>query len=215
MLCFMSAIIGGLVGNSNYGKYNFTALYGLVFVSIGVGGIKCCIAAFGVDQLIGNNQNVTSTQVHGFFSTFYFSIHLGVLFGMITSPIMNKILLYNGHSINEYSMRFGMVVISMAISISVFVCGSTYYFFKKSLTNILPKMIKCILLSLWKRLTSRYDETKNKHWLELAKDSFSNEIINDTKKTLHMLCLYIPLSVFWSLFDQQVNNKNTCNLYSY
>ncbi|CAH1711318.1 unnamed protein product [Aphis gossypii] len=49
---------------------NFMALYSLVFISIGVGAIKCCIAAFGVDQLIGNNQNVTSTQVHGFFSTF-------------------------------------------------------------------------------------------------------------------------------------------------
>ncbi|KAF0762246.1 peptide transporter family 1-like, partial [Aphis craccivora] len=143
------------------------ALYSLVFISIGVGAIKCCIAAFGVDQLIGNNQNVTSTQVHGFFSTFYFSIHLGVLFGMITSPIINKILLYKGHNINGYIIRFGLV------------------------------------FSLWKRLTSPCKETKNKHWLELAKDSFSNETINDTKKTLHILYLYIPLSVFWSLFDQQ------------
>jgi len=83
------------------------------------------------------------------------------------------------------------------------------------ITTMLYIVYHCSQLSLWKRLTSRYDETKNKHWLELAKDSFSNEIINDTKKTLHMLCLYIPLSVFWSLFDQQVNNKNTCNLYSY
>ncbi|XP_050054253.1 peptide transporter family 1-like isoform X4 [Aphis gossypii] len=233
MLCYLSAIIGGLVGNSDYGKYktiltfsilywigilmlfwstvqikntlltNFMALYSLVFISIGVGAIKCCIAAFGVDQLIGNNQNVTSTQVHGFFSTFYFSIHLGVLFGMITSPIINKILLYKGHNINGYIIRFGLVVITMSISISVFVCGNPYYFFKKSLTNILPKMIKCILFSLWKRLTSRCKETKNKHWLESAKDSFSNETINDTKKTLHILYLYIPLSVFWSLFDQQ------------
>lgn len=65
----------------------------------------------------------------------------------------------------------------------------------------------CSQFSLWKRLTSRCKETKNKHWLESAKDSFSNETINDTKKTLHILCLYIPLSVFWSLFDQQVNHK--------
>jgi len=93
-------------------------LYSLIFISIGMGAIKCCIAAFGVDQLIGNNQNVTSTQVHGFFSTFYFSIHLGVLFGMITSPIINKILLYKGHNINGYIIRFGLVVITMAISIS-------------------------------------------------------------------------------------------------
>ncbi|XP_029343799.1 solute carrier family 15 member 2-like [Acyrthosiphon pisum] len=192
------------------------ALYGLVFVSIGVGGIKCCIAAFGVDQLIGNDQNVTSTQVHVFFSMFYFSIHLGVFFGMITSPIINKILLYSGHNVNEYVIRFGMVVITMAISISVFVCGTPYYLFRKSLPNILPKMIKCIFFSLWKQLTSPCKETKNEHWLEMAKNSFPNDIINDTKKTLHMLCLYIPLSIFWSLFDQQVNIRNkSCKSYPY
>ncbi|KAE9545482.1 hypothetical protein AGLY_001025, partial [Aphis glycines] len=96
MLCYLSAIIGGTILTfsilywigilmlfwstvqiKNTLLTNFMALYSLVFISIGVGAIKCCIAAFGVDQLIGNNQNVTSTQVHGFFSTFYFSIHLG------------------------------------------------------------------------------------------------------------------------------------------
>jgi len=64
--------------------------------------------------------------------------------------------------------------------------------------------------SLWKQLTS-CDKTKNEHWLEFAKNSFPNDIINDTKKTLHILCLYIPLSIFWSLFDQQVNiTKISC-----
>lgn len=58
---------------------------------------------------------------------------------------------------------------------------------------------------MWKKLTMCHKKTKNKHWLEYAKDSYSNSIINDTKKTLHMLRLYIPLSMFWSLFDQQVN----------
>ncbi|XP_060836354.1 solute carrier family 15 member 2-like [Rhopalosiphum padi] len=87
--------------------------------------------------------------------------------------------------------------------LGVFVCGSPYYLFKNSFTSILSKMIKCILVSLWKRLTSHCSETKNKHWLELAKDSFSNGIIDDTKKTLHILCFCIPLSVFWSLFHQQ------------
>lgn len=55
--------------------------------------------------------------------------------------------------------------------------------------------------SLWKQLTSPCKKTKNEHWLGMVKNTFPNDIINDTKKTLHMLCLYIPLSIFWSLFD--------------
>lgn len=77
-------------------------------------------------------------------------------------------------------------------------------------------LLNCSQFSLWKQLTSPCKETKNEHWLEMGKTSFPNDIINDTKKTLHMLCLYIPLSIFWSLFDQQVNIINkSCKSYPY
>lgn len=77
-------------------------------------------------------------------------------------------------------------------------------------------LLNCSQFSLWKQLTSPCKETKNEHWLEMAKNSFPNDIINDTKKTLHILCLYIPLSIFWSLFDQQVNIINkSCESYTY
>lgn len=67
-------------------------------------------------------------------------------------------------------------------------------------------------IALWKKLISFRKKTKKNHWLDYAEDSFSNRMtINDTKKTLHLLSLYIPLSVFWSLFDQQVNIHNFVN----
>lgn len=58
---------------------------------------------------------------------------------------------------------------------------------------------------LWKKCTSFNRNTKTSHWKDYMRGSFPNSITNDTKKTLHMLRLYIPLSAFWSLFDQQVN----------
>jgi len=94
------------------------ALYSLVLISIGMGGIKSCIAAFGVDQLIENHQNLGSTHVREFFSTFYFSIHLGVFFGLLSSPVITKIMLYEGHKINSYAVTFGLPAIMMTIAIS-------------------------------------------------------------------------------------------------
>lgn len=61
-------------------------------------------------------------------------------------------------------------------------------------------------LALWMKLSRRRGKRReNAHWLSCAETTFSGCIIDDTRKTLHMLCLYVPLSVFWSLFDQQVS----------
>lgn len=93
------------------------ALYSLILVSIGVGGLKSCIAAFGVDQLIENNLNISPSLVSAFFGTFYFSIHLGVLFGLVVSPICSKILSCKGYFIDAYAFRYGLSVFMMTIVI--------------------------------------------------------------------------------------------------
>lgn len=46
---------------------------------------------------------------------------------------------------------------------------------------------------------------KRDHWLEYADDEFDNVFINDVKAALKVLLLFVPLPVFWALFDQQVN----------
>lgn len=104
-------------GNEVYFS-SFMALYSLVLISIGMGGIKSCIAAFGVDQLTEGDQNINGAHVRAFFSTFYFSIHLGVFFGMFASPAITKIMSYEEHSVNEYVVRFGLPAIMMTTSIS-------------------------------------------------------------------------------------------------
>ncbi|VVC43840.1 Proton-dependent oligopeptide transporter family [Cinara cedri] len=178
-------------------------LHSIILVSIGMGGIKSCIAAFGVDQLIESDRNISSTHVRVFFSTFYFSIHLGVFFGLIASPVITKIMLYERHDLNVYAIRFGFSALMMTIAVSIFVCGYPYYLFKEPIPNILPEMIKCIFLAIWKKYTSCQKKTKHKHLFEYAENSFPCYIINDTKKTLYILFIYIPLSMFWSLPDQQ------------
>src|SRR2546421_415017 len=41
------------------------------------------------------------------------------------------------------------------------------------------------------------------HWLEYADDKYEPKLINDVKGLLRVLFLYIPLPLFWALFDQQ------------
>lgn len=48
---------------------------------------------------------------------------------------------------------------------------------------------------------------KKEHWLDYASDKYDGQLISDIKATLKVLLLYIPIPVFWALFDQQVNIK--------
>lgn len=41
------------------------------------------------------------------------------------------------------------------------------------------------------------------HWLDYAEDKFGRKLVNETKVLLKILVLYIPLPLFWALFDQQ------------
>ena len=45
---------------------------------------------------------------------------------------------------------------------------------------------------------------KRDHWLDFASDKFDAQLIKDIKQVLRVLVLYLPIPVFWALFDQQV-----------
>ena len=47
---------------------------------------------------------------------------------------------------------------------------------------------------------------KPEHWLDHAKGKYSNQTIEDTKILLKILVMFIPLPIYWALFDQQVSH---------
>lgn len=44
---------------------------------------------------------------------------------------------------------------------------------------------------------------KEPHWMDHATKKYGSQLVNDIKSTFHVLVLYIPLPIFWTLFDQQ------------
>ena len=42
-----------------------------------------------------------------------------------------------------------------------------------------------------------------RHWLDHAKDDYSDSLVEDTKVLLQVLKIFLPIPVFWALFDQQ------------
>lgn len=54
-------------------------------------------------------------------------------------------------------------------------------------------------------LTTKFkSDEKKAHWLDHAEAKYGKKLVEDTKSALRVLVLFLPLPMFWALFDQQV-----------
>ena len=60
-----------------------------------------------------------------------------------------------------------------------------------------------------RRKWSSRDDEQHEHWLDFASDAFEAQLIQDIKQVLRVLVLYLPIPIFWALYDQQVMRKNS------
>ncbi|XP_062908584.1 solute carrier family 15 member 2 isoform X1 [Mobula hypostoma] len=173
------------------------SILGLFLIAVGTGGIKPCVAAFGGDQF-GDDQTFERRR---FFSFFYLSINAGSLLSTIVTPILRAdVTCFGGEC---YALAFGVPAALMVIALVVFLSGSGMYKKLPPQGNILVEVCKCIGFSIhnrWKHRSSTYP--KREHWLDWANEKYPKQLIKEIKMVSRVLFLYIPLPMFWALFDQ-------------
>ncbi|KAL6100349.1 slc15a2 [Pungitius sinensis] len=227
-LCYFTPILGALIADSWLGKFK-TIVYlslvyvvghvvksvgaiptvgdvnvhislsmlGLILIAIGTGGIKPCVAAFGGDQF--DEEHASERQK--FFSIFYMSINAGSLLSTVITPILRgDVKCFGGDC---YALAFGVPALLMIVALVVFMSGSVLYKRTPPQGNILLEVCSCIGFAIKKRWTSSKSESKRKHWLDWSEEKYSRRLIQEIKMVLRVLVLYIPLPMFWALFDQQ------------
>ncbi|XP_058830098.1 peptide transporter family 1-like [Topomyia yanbarensis] len=196
--CIGSTLIAmGAIPPLNLPATSMTVL-GLLFIAVGSGGIKPCVSAFGGDQFKIPEQAV---QLAKFFSLFYFAINAGSLISTTLTPILRE----DVHCFDDpdcFSLAFGVPAILMILSIIVFVCGKTMYTIKKPAGNMVVLVFKCIGNAITTKIKER-DSNPRSHWLDYAEAKYGKRVVSDIKSLMKILILYIPLPVFWALFDQQ------------
>uniref|UniRef100_A0A8C2ZZ87 Solute carrier family 15 member 1 n=1 Tax=Cyclopterus lumpus TaxID=8103 RepID=A0A8C2ZZ87_CYCLU len=167
------------------------SMLGLLLIALGTGGIKPCVAAFGGDQFQDHQEKQRST----FFSIFYLSINAGSLLSTVITPILRaqECGIYTQQQC--YSLAFGVPAALMVVSLIVFIIGSGMYIKTPPQGNIMVKVFRCIAVM--------YSPTFPK---ENPLDGLvrgEKLLIAQVKMVLRVLFLYIPLPMFWALFDQQ------------
>ncbi|XP_068560875.1 solute carrier family 15 member 1 [Cebidichthys violaceus] len=176
------------------------SMVGLFLIALGTGGIKPCVAAFGGDQF-GDHQE---KQRRTFFSVFYLCINGGSLLSTIITPILRaqNCGIYSQQKC--YSLAFGVPAALMVVALVVFIVGSGMYYKAEPQGNIMLDVCKCIGFAIKNRYKHRSNQyPKRQHWMDWAEDKYTKLLIAQIKMVLRVLFLYIPLPMFWTLFDQK------------
>uniref|UniRef100_A0A3B4TYI7 Solute carrier family 15 member 1 n=2 Tax=Seriola dumerili TaxID=41447 RepID=A0A3B4TYI7_SERDU len=176
------------------------SMVGLILIALGTGGIKPCVAAFGGDQFQDHQEKQRST----FFSIFYLSINAGSLLSTVITPVLRAQECGIHTKQKCYSLAFGVPAALMVVALIVFIIGSGMYIKTAPQGNILVKVCKCIGFAIKNRFRHRSSQyPKREHWMDWAEEKYDKLLIAQVKMVVKVLFLYIPLPMFWALFDQQ------------
>ncbi|XP_013391914.1 solute carrier family 15 member 1 isoform X2 [Lingula anatina] len=224
MLCYFTPLFGAMLADGYLGKFK-TILYlsivygignlimsltalpppesigpsvGLLLIGIGTGGIKPCVSSFGGDQFLANQAHLVAS----YFSLFYFAINAGSLISTFITPVLRADVHCLGAN-DCYLLAFGMPAALMIVALLVFVCGKSSYKINPPTGNLLGKVFKCIGRAIKNKFSRQNKFEMRDHWLDYADDVYENSFIEDVKAALHVLFMFLPLPIFWSLFDQQ------------
>uniref|UniRef100_A0A3P8UB13 Solute carrier family 15 member 1 n=1 Tax=Amphiprion percula TaxID=161767 RepID=A0A3P8UB13_AMPPE len=176
------------------------SMVGLFLIALGTGGIKPCVAAFGGDQFSDHQDKQRRT----FFSVFYLCINGGSLLSTIITPILRAQECGIKSKESCYSLAFGVPAALMVVALLVFIVGSGMYYKDEPQGNIMLDVCKCIGFAIKNRFRHRSTRyPKRQHWMDWAEEKYDKLLIAQIKMVLKVLFLYIPLPMFWTLFDQK------------
>lgn len=223
MLCYFSPLFGAIIADGLLGRFktifyvsiiyaignlvmSLTALpppewigpmIGLILIGIGTGGIKPCVSTFGADQFRPDQEKERFT----FFSAFYFMINLGSMISIILTPILRADVHCFGAEC--YPLAFGVPALLMFISLIVFLCGKSQYKITPPSGNLVGRVYHCVKAGITGKIKSQKTNVTMAHWLDYAEEKFEPDFVDEVKKLLTVLTLFLPLPLYWALADQQ------------
>lgn len=211
---YFTPIIGGYIADRFWGKYKtilyislfycighfmlammdvemFTNLFGkegilyigLFLIALGAGGIKPCVSANVGDQFTKKNQHLIAKV----FNWFYLSINFGSFFSTLITPWV----------LHKYGpgWAFGIPGILMALATLFFWMGR-HHMVKVPPTGKNPHGTIAVLTSAFKNMG------KGAGFFEGAKNEHPAEAVDAVKAAFNVSRIFIPLIIFWALFDQ-------------
>ncbi|KAJ9086743.1 hypothetical protein DSO57_1001002 [Entomophthora muscae] len=217
-LLYLFPVVGGAISDSYLGKFNTVVVFSVIalvghlmlsifsinhctgefgkfpiwaflvpvcLIAIGAGCTKPCAATHAGDQL---------TEADGpdkFYAAHSLMTSIGILLGVTVLPLIKE---HYGYHIS-YFFVVGVLVVSLV----TFVSGKRVFNIVPPSGDFLPwKIAKLVSLAV-KRRAKGY---KADHWLDLAKEDYSIELIQEARQFLRVAGIFAPLVFAWVLTEQ-------------
>ncbi|XP_035702259.1 peptide transporter family 1 isoform X2 [Folsomia candida] len=223
LMCYGLPIVWGIIADSFWGKYTTIWIVSLIFalgnviltlssipplnlpaipltmiglflMALGTSGMKPCVAPFGGEQF---KLPAQAKYLQQFFSVFFFAVTVGNMISTIITPVFRRDIQCFG--IGCYPLAFGVPSVTMLFAVGVFVSGKSLYKINPPAGNMLVKVVRCITHAL---VNKKYSDQEKSNWLDYADDKFDAGLINDIKMLLRVLVYYIPIPMFFALYEQ-------------
>ncbi|KAI6233476.1 Peptide transporter family 1 [Aphelenchoides fujianensis] len=191
-------------------------LAGLFAIALGTGGIKPCVSPFGGDQF----DPWETKMIAVWFSVFYFCINIGGMVSTYVSPIFRSMSCLGQDSC--YPLAFGVSAALMIAATVVFMLGSPWYKKKPTTSNVFADVWRLCTRAIGHKFRSSEPKA---HWLDHALTEHDCQrspvcqslkrrrhdqsacaearFVEDVKSLFRVLIMYLPLPMFWALYDQQ------------
>ncbi|KAL6553824.1 hypothetical protein OROMI_019497 [Orobanche minor] len=153
----------------------FGALY---ILALGTGGTKPNISTIGADQFDELDPKEKAHKL-SFFNGWMFSIFLGTL-------VSNTMLVYIQDNVG-WTLGYGLPTIGLAISIIIFLAGTSFYRYKVPTGSPFTKMARVIVAALRKRKVVVPTDTKELYELNLEMYTKKGKYRIDSTPTLRFL----------------------------
>lgn len=179
----------------------------LFLIALGTGGIKPNISSFVGDQFDSRSVDALASV----FSVFYFLINAGSLCSTILTPIISARV--------NYAWAFGIPAILLFVATVLFVLGSRGYTrYRVSRGPSVFTIFYRVIATAWrekrrakienggfpteKPASSDLAPMQKMPFLDYAKPKMGEKMVNDVQIVLRILFVFVPLPIFWSLYDQ-------------
>lgn len=156
---------------------------GLFVIGLGSGGIKPCVSAFMGDQIPDKSPEIMTRA----YNAFYWSINLGSFFAFLVIPTVR----------DHYGWSWAFLVpgIFMAMATFILWLGRNHY----------------------KHIPPNRDKTSSGFWsvlgailfkggMEKAKEIHGEVKVDETRRVLKILSIFVFVIPFWALFDQTASS---------
>lgn len=190
----------------------------LFLIALGTGGIKPNISSFVGDQFDPRSVEALASV----FAVFYFLINAGSLCSTILTPIIR--------ARGSYVLAFGVPAILLFVATVLFIAGgrgytryhvpagsSAFVVFYRVIKTAWTESRRAKKGASTFGLSSESDPVISESnadnvtplsatpFLDYAKPAMGDQIVEDIRIVLKVLLVFVPLPIFWSLYDQHAS----------